>query len=134
MADHDQENASFPLSSIVRGTLVFIIVVAILTLLLSVLTELGWMITVFMPNYYYLFIIYIGIVCGAVYAGRNARQDGWLTGTGVGVLSSLLLLLILIFIVRERFQITAFIVKTLINAFIGAFGGIIGVNLAGQKS
>ncbi|TCL62956.1 putative membrane protein (TIGR04086 family) [Hydrogenispora ethanolica] len=128
----DQEKSSFPFRPILRGTLVFFAVVVILTVLLSILTELGWTITAFMPNDYYLFIIYIGIISGAVYAGKNAREDGWLIGISVGALSSLLLFLMVIFILRERFQIGVFVVKSLINAFIGAFGGIIGVNLAGK--
>lgn len=122
-----------PLKAIFKGSLVAILVIIILTFGLALLTEFGWTITVFMPSNMYLLIVYTGIIIGAISAGKNALENGWLTGIAVGALTSLIVLLMVIFISKSRVNVGIYVIKSLINAFIGAFGGIIGVNIGSRK-
>lgn len=117
-----------PLRSVVLGSLIALGLIFILTTVLAVMTEFGWTGTMqpFRDNVYML-VVYIGIVVGAVLAARRSKVNGWLTGIGVGVLSSFILLVLTVF-TGETVNWGVFAVKTLISGAIGVFGGIIGVN------
>lgn len=129
----DNQDLQLPLKAIFKGSLVAIVVIIIITFALALLTEFGWTITVFMPGNMYLLIVYTGIIIGAISAGKNGLENGWLTGIAVGALTSLIVLLMIILISKSRVNVGIYTIKSLINSFIGAFGGIIGVNIGSRK-
>ncbi len=129
----DREDAFFPTGSILYGGLAVILIALFVAVLLGVLTVFGWTGTVTWPNNsLFLLALYGVIVIASILAGWRSRQKGWAVGIGVGVVGSLFFL-ILASIIHEPIIIGIFLVKTLISCFIGAFGGIIGVNLSGNK-
>lgn len=131
--EFDQERSIAPLGSILYGTLTTLVVNLILTILFVVVTELGWL-AIIKPfsNHLYLFIGYIAVIIGSIAAGRESVTRGWLTGLGVGITCSFIFLILNTFI-GHPVAWGIFLAKMLINIFIGIFGGIIGVNLAGNK-
>ncbi|MGE5581333.1 MAG: TIGR04086 family membrane protein [Bacillota bacterium] len=130
--DFEREDSSIPVGSVVYGVFAVLLWLIILTVFLAAFTELGWTATVTWPdNHLYLIIFYAAVTIGSITAGWRSRERGWVVGAGVGFLSSVLLL-ILAFIMHQRFNIGVFMVKMFISSFIGAFGGIIGVNLGGK--
>ncbi|NLY75853.1 MAG: TIGR04086 family membrane protein [Firmicutes bacterium] len=128
------ENAnSFPFRPIVFGSVIAVGIVAALTLLVTVLTEFGWLGTIYWSDNLFSIFTYLGVTAGSIMAGLKSRARGWLTGLGAGVFSSALLLCLAVMI-GDTVQAGFFLTKALINGFIGVFGGIIGVNLAGNRS
>ncbi|HOP73918.1 MAG TPA: TIGR04086 family membrane protein [Bacillota bacterium] len=126
----EKENTmSIPFGPIMSGSLTVILIIFILALLFGVLTQLGWTGVMSWANDIWMLFIYGSVVIGAVLAGLKSGRNGWLTGAGVGVISSVFILL-LAFIMGEPVNWPVFLVKIAINAFIGAFGGIIGVNFS----
>lgn len=114
------------------GVLAAFMVLLISMFLLGCLTEFGWTGTIQWSDSLYLVIIYLSIIFGSVTAGLKSHQSGWLTGAGVGFFSSILLILLALGI-GEKIYWPLFLGKLLLNTFIGAFGGIIGVNLTGKE-
>jgi putative membrane protein (TIGR04086 family) len=127
-----QNENSFPFRSIIYGSFIVIGIVAILTLIVAILTELGWTGTIYWSENLFLVLTYFGITVGSVMAGFRSREQGWLTGIGTGILSSIWLL-ILAFIIGDTIHWGFYLTKTLISGFIGTFGGIIGVNLSTNR-
>ncbi len=132
--EFEQEHRLIPIGPILYGCLIVLVVNLVLTILFAVLTELGWLGMV-QPysNHLYLLMNYLAVITGSIAAGRESQVKGWLTGVGVGISSSVILMGIS--------SLTAlpvswgiFFVKALINVFIGTFGGVIGVNFAGRKN
>ncbi len=132
--EFERENPLVPIGPILYGCLVTLIVNLALTILLAVLTELGWM-AIVKPysNNLYLLMGYLAVIAGSITAGRESPVKGWLTGLGVGVTSSVVLM-ILNSLMTQPVVWGIFFTKTLINAFIGVFGGVIGINLATRKN
>ncbi len=131
--EYEQERTMVPVGSILYGTLVTLGVNLILTLIFAVLTELGWeaVIKPYADNLY-LFSGYLAVISGAVMAGRESYTKGWFAGLGVGLTSSVVFIVLNAFI-GQPLVWGIFLVKMLINGFIGTFGGIIGINLAGSR-
>lgn len=128
-----EEDKTFQAGPIFYGCLLTLAINLVLTILLAIATEFGW--TGIVKPYHnnlYLFIGYLAVIIGSVMAGKECPHHGWLTGLMVGLLSSLVLLMITAFIGQPVLW-GIFLIKMLIAIFIGVFGGIIGVNLAGNK-
>ena len=131
--EFEQERSTVPTGLILYGTLVTLVINLIFTILLAVLTELGWT-ALIKPysNNLYLLVGYLAVIIGSIIAGRESLAKGWLTGLGVGITSSIVLV-ILTTLLGHQVIWQIFLPKTFINIFIGIFGGIIGINLAGHK-
>ena len=131
--DFDRDDSVFPIGAVIYGCLAALFVDLILTTFAAVFTELGWTGTLTWPNNsLYLLFFFAAIVVGSVMAGWKSRQKGWAVGIGVAILCSILWL-VLALLLRERIHIGVFLFKTLLGILIGAFGGIIGVNVFGPK-
>ncbi len=128
------ENESFfPFRPIIYGSLLTIAIVTILALIVTVLTEFGWTGTIYWSDNLFLVITYFGVTVGSIMAGIRSREQGWITGLGAGILSSVWLL-ILGMLIGDTIHWVFFLTKSLISGFIGTFGGIIGVNLSGNRA
>ncbi|HEY8464733.1 MAG TPA: TIGR04086 family membrane protein [Bacillota bacterium] len=114
--------------SILIGGLTVLLGMVLLTVVLGTLTHLGWPGLLNCSNTFYLVMFYLALVTGSVYAGFNSQSMGWLTGAGVGLFASVLLLMISI-LTGPAVNWFFFSLKTLINCLIGALGGIIGINI-----
>lgn len=126
----EKQNAmSVPFGSILSGSLAVVLIIFAVSLLLGILTQFGWTGMLRWSNNLLMILLYGSVVIGAILAGLKSGRNGWITGVGVGVVSSFLILL-LAFMVGEPVSWPVFLVKIAINAFIGAFGGIIGVNFS----
>lgn len=131
--DFDQDEALFPIGAVIYGSLATLFFTLILATFTAVFTELGWTGTVSWPNNsLYLLFFFAAIVIGSVSAGWKSRKKGWAVGIGVAVITSVIWLVLALFM-QERVQPGIFLVKALLSIFIGAFGGIIGVNIFGGK-
>lgn len=131
--DFNRDDSIFPIGAVIYGSLAALFVDLILATFAAVFTELGWTGTVTWPNNsLYLLFFFVAIIIGSIMAGWKSRQKGWAVGTGVAVITSVIWLILALFL-RERIELGIFLVKTLLGIFIGAFGGIIGVNIFGGK-
>ena len=128
-----QNENLFPFRPIIYGSFLVLGIVTVLTLLITVLTEFGWTGTIYWSEDLFLGLTYFGVTVGAIMAGFRSREQGWLTGLGTGILSSVWLL-ILAYLIGDMVHWGFFLTKTLISGFIGTFGGIIGVNLAANRN
>jgi putative membrane protein (TIGR04086 family) len=115
--------------SIVKGTTACFFSVIFLTMILGGLTNLGWPGMLYWSGSGYLMLVYLSLTCGSIFAGLDSRNLGWVVGMGVGLLTSFILL-ISILLFGEGIKWGLFIFKTFIHCFIGAFGGIIGINIS----
>lgn len=127
-----QNENSFPLRSMIYGSLLVIGIVTIAALVIAVLTQFGWTGTIDWSEKIFLVLTYFGVIIGSIMAGFRSREQGWLTGLGTGILSSVWLLILAI-IIGDTVHWGFFLIKSLISGFIGTFGGIIGVNLATNR-
>lgn len=127
-----QNENSFPIRSIFFGSLIAIGIVTVLTLLVTILTEFGWTGTIYWSDNLFLGLTYLGVTAGSIMAGCRSREQGWLTGLGSGIFSSVWLLFLAL-LLGDNIHWGFFITKSLISGFIGTFGGIIGVNLAANR-
>ncbi|MGE5606117.1 MAG: TIGR04086 family membrane protein [Bacteroidota bacterium] len=127
-----QNENSFPLRSMIYGSFIVIGIVTVLALFITVLTQFGWTGTIYWSEKLFLVLTYFGVTTGSIMAGFRSREQGWLTGLGTGILSSVWLL-ILAFIIGDTIHWGFYLTKSLISGFIGTFGGIIGVNLAANR-
>lgn len=127
-----QNENSFPYRPIIYGSLITIGIIIILTLIATVLTEFGWIGTINWSDNLFLILTYLGVTVGSIMAGLKSREQGWLTGLGSGIISSVWLLILAMFI-GENIHWGFFLTKSLVSGFIGTFGGIIGVNLSGNR-
>jgi putative membrane protein (TIGR04086 family) len=131
--DYDRNESFFPIGAVIYGSLAVLLVNLILTTFMAVFTELGWTATVTWPNNsLYLLCFFIAMIVGSVLAGWKSRQKGWAVGISVAVVSSVMWLILALFL-HERIFMGVFLFKTLLSTFIGAFGGIIGVNVFNAK-
>lgn len=129
----EHEGVNLPIGPILYGCVIAVLAILVFTVLFSLMTQFGWTGTVRpYSNNIFLIADYFAIILGSIMAGRKSATTGWLVGIGVGLLSSLSLLLFTA-LMRQPVLWGVFTVKTLISCFIGAFGGIIGVNLAMGK-
>ncbi len=128
-----QNENYFPFRSMIYGSFFAIGIVTILALMIAVLTEFGWTGTVYWSENLFLALTYFGVTVGSIMAGFRSREQGWLTGLGTGILSSVWLL-ILAFIMGDTIHWGFYLIKSLISGFIGTFGGIIGVNLSANRA
>jgi putative membrane protein (TIGR04086 family) len=124
-----QNGNNIPVRPILKGSLFVILVILLFTVLLGLLTETGWTGTVKWSSSLYLIIIYLSIIAGSVIAGLKSARRGWITGVGVGLIGSLFILFLAI-LAGEMIRWPIYLIKTLINIFLGAFGGILGVNFS----
>lgn len=127
-----QNENSFPLRSMIYGSFLVIGIITILALFISVLTQFGWTGTIDWSEKLFLVLTYFGVIIGSVMAGFRSREQGWLTGLGIGILSAVWLLILAI-IIGDTVHWGFYLTKSLISGFIGIFGGIIGVNLAANR-
>lgn len=125
----EQTELHLPLKSILLGGLAAFVMVLLLATVITIMTSFGWTGIIRWASTLYLIAGYLAIVVGAIYAGYHSKVEGWITGIGVGLVSTILFLFIALF---SGTPVTwmAFLIKMLINSFIGSFGGIIGVNLS----
>jgi putative membrane protein (TIGR04086 family) len=129
----DREESLIPVGALIYGSLAAFFLVLILTTCVAVLTELGWTGTITWPNHtLYLLLLFGAVIGGSLMGGWRSREKGWAVGIGVGVISSLVWLILALFL-HERILFGFFLIKTLLSAFIATFGGIIGVNLSGNR-
>lgn len=125
-----QENGgSISYSSILKGGMVVLIIMVFLTVLLGILTNFGWSGLLKWSGGLYMIVLYLALVVGSIFAGMNSSTMGWVTGMGVGIITSVMLL-ILTKMFGEGMNWYFFTTKSFLNCFIGAFGGIIGINLS----
>lgn len=129
MMNLETSNGSLPIKSIFKGGLTVVLVILFFTVFLGILTQMGWTGTIKWAGSLYLIVIYLSIVIGSITGGMTSGQMGWVTGIGVGLIASILIL-VLAMIARENIAWPIYLLKTMLNSFIGAFGGIIGVNLS----
>lgn len=130
----EQEREKIPVRSILYGTLMALFMMLCLTFFLAVIIQFGWAGVENWPfTTIYLVVVYAATVFGSVAAGKRSMQQGWVVGVGVGLLSSLLILVIA-FMGSRSVHLGIYFIKMLINSFIGLFGGIIGVNLSNLRN
>jgi putative membrane protein (TIGR04086 family) len=115
--------------SIVNGTIVCFISLICLTIILGSLTNFGWPGMLHWPGSGYLMLVYFSLTGGSIFAGLYSRNLGWVVGMGVGLLTSFILLISAL-LSGEAIKWGLFILKAFIHCFIGAFGGIIGINIS----
>ncbi len=127
-----QNESSFPIRPIIYGSLISIGIIILLSLVVTILTEFGWTGTVYWSDQVFLILTYLGVIIGSIMAGLRSREQGWLMGLSSGILTSVWTL-ILAMLIGNQIHWGFFLVKTLISGFIGTFGGIIGVNLSGNR-
>ncbi|NLW48543.1 MAG: TIGR04086 family membrane protein [Firmicutes bacterium] len=127
-----QNETSFPIRPIIYGSLISIGIIILLSLIANLLTEFGWSGIIQWSENLFLSLTYLGVIAGSILAGLKSREQGWLTGMGSGIFS-LVWVLILAVLIGNSIHWGYFLVKLLISGFIGTFGGIIGVNLSGNR-
>ena len=127
-----QTRTELPIGPILNGSLTGIFLILIMTVFLGIITQFGWTGTVKWAGTLYLIVVYLAIVLGSILAGMKSGRQGWITGLGVGLLSSIFIL-ILAAIAGENIGWPIFLLKSLVNSFVGVFGGIIGVNFANRE-
>ena len=120
---------SLPVRPILYGSMITMLLTLIVILMLAFLTELGWQGLIKWAPQLYLGAIYFGVVLGGVFAGKRSATQGWLSGLGVGLLTSTGFLLLAV-LSDLNFHWGYFLIKTILGGLVGCCGGIIGVNLA----
>lgn len=128
-----QNETPFPIRPIIFGSLISIGIIIFLSLIVTILTEFGWSGSIQWSDNLFLMLTYFGVTIGSIMAGLKIREQGWLTGLGSGILSSVWIL-VLAALIGNSIHWGFFLAKMLISGFIGTFGGIIGVNLSGKHS
>ncbi|HYH02537.1 MAG TPA: TIGR04086 family membrane protein [Bacillota bacterium] len=129
MSNYKQnDDNSISYQSIFKGGLVVLLLIVLLTIVLGTLTHLGWSGLLNSSGTFYMVMLYLALVSGAVYAGYSSQNLGWATGIGVGLVASVLFLMIAV-LSGEPFNWLIFILKAVLNCFIGALGGVIGINI-----
>jgi putative membrane protein (TIGR04086 family) len=123
------ESTSFSYVAVVKGVIVCLLSIILVTMILGSLTHAGWRGMLYWSGGGYLVLLYLPLTVGAICAGFYSRQLGWVVGLGVGLVTSVFFLFNAWF-AGENVKMFLFVVKTLINCFIGAFGGIIGINIS----
>lgn len=74
-------------------------------------------------------ILIISVAIASAYGGKKTRRRGWMFGSVLGLIFSILLIPFGM-VIGQDFVIDIFLVaKMLVTAAVGAIGGIIGVNL-----
>jgi putative membrane protein (TIGR04086 family) len=127
-----QNETSFPIRSIIYGSFISIGIIIFLSLIVTILTEFGWSGIIQWSENLFLSLTYLGVITGSILAGLKSREQGWLTGMGTGILCSVWVL-ILVLLIGNSIHWGFFLVKLFISGFVGTFGGIIGVNLSGNR-
>jgi putative membrane protein (TIGR04086 family) len=112
-----------------RGSVATLFCIIIASVSLGSMIHWGAAEQIFDSGSLYLILLFASLTCGAIYSGALSQNRGWVTGSGVGLLTSLILLMIALGTGKE-INWPIYLFKTLINCFIGAFGGIIGINTA----
>ena len=131
--DYNQETSLIPLKPIIYGCLIMLFTIFILTVILAITVELGWMGTIQpFSNDLYIVLFYLAVVTGSIMAGLKSGSRGWLAGIGVGLCSSIILMILTVFL-GLKVNVGIYLVKVLLSSFIGIFGGIIGVNIGGGR-
>jgi putative membrane protein (TIGR04086 family) len=128
MTFHQNELGNFILGPIVKGTIVGFLTVIFLTIGLGMITNAGWQGMLHWSSGAYLMLVYLSLIIGSLCAGFYSCNSGWVVGMGVGLLISFLFLINAL-LSGEGIKWLFFIFKTFIHCFIGAFGGIIGINI-----
>lgn len=129
MNNYNQNNDnSISYRSIFKGGLVVLLVIVFLTIALGTLTHLGWPGLLNSSDTFYMVMLYLALVSGAIYAGYSSKNLGWVSGLGVGLVASVLFLIVTI-LSGEPFNWLIFLLKLVLNSFIGALGGVIGINI-----
>jgi putative membrane protein (TIGR04086 family) len=128
MGFSSENNDSFSCVTIFRGGMVTLFCVIIASVSLGSAIHFGAAEQIFDSGSLYLILLSVSLTLGAIYGGATSQNRGWVTGIGVGFLTSLLLLMIALG-TNAEINWSIYLLKTLINCFIGAFGGIIGINV-----
>jgi putative membrane protein (TIGR04086 family) len=115
--------------SVFRGSMVALFCIIIAAVSLGSVIHWGAAEQIFDSGSLYLILLFTSLTFGAIYGGASSRNRGWVTGIGVGLLTSLIVLMIALG-TNVEINWSIYPLKTLINCFIGAFGGIIGINTA----
>ena len=131
MNTNNDENRSVSYLAILKGSLLVLVGIVIITMALGTMTHLGWPGLLNCSGTFYMVMFYLTVVVGAIYAGLCSQNQGWVTGAGVGLLASMFLLVITL-LSPEPLGGWSFVLKTLVNSLVGALGGIIGVNITKQ--
>jgi putative membrane protein (TIGR04086 family) len=123
------EYPSFSYVAVAKGVIVCLLTIILATIILGGFTDAGWTGMLYWSDGGYLALVYLSLTAGAISAGVFSRSSGWVVGLGVGLLTSIFFL-INAWLAGENVNLMLFIAKTFINCFIGAFGGIIGINIS----
>ena len=74
-------------------------------------------------------ILIISVAIASAYGGKKTRRRGWLFGSALGLIFTILLIPFGMAIGQAFAIDVLFVAKMLVTAAVGAIGGIIGVNL-----
>jgi putative membrane protein (TIGR04086 family) len=129
MGFNQEKNDSLTYVSIFRGSMVTLLGILLATIVIGIIVHFGVAVKAFESGSLYMLLLFASLAIGAIYAGSATQQMGWITGAGVGFVTSLFLLMIAMGAGQE-INWSIYPLKALINCFIGAFGGIIGINTA----
>lgn len=123
-----ENNDSLSCVTIFRGGMVTLSYIIIASVSLGSIIHFGATEQIFDSGSLYLILLFSSLTLGAIHGGASGQNRGWVTGIGVGFFTSLLLLMIALG-TNAEINWSIYLLKTLINCFIGAFGGIIGINV-----
>jgi len=128
----NRQATDFTVKPIFFGVISALFVIIIGVVILGILTEFGWTGSLEWPGTLYSLFVYLAIVIGSVTAGLKSGKQGWLTGMGVGIASSFCFFIFAVWFGNKIYW-PLFPLKVFISAFIGIFGGVIGVNFAKRQ-
>lgn len=134
LVEYSDEKIRLPIGPIIYGCLVTFFWLLCISIVAAIAVEFGWTVTI-APYQRNLFLGfgYLALITGSIAASLKSNTHGWLIGLGVGLGSSIIFLILETICGGGVAHWGIYLVKTLIVAFIGLFGGIIGVNISGSR-
>ncbi|MCL6588586.1 MAG: TIGR04086 family membrane protein [Firmicutes bacterium] len=129
-----EEKFRLPIGPIIYGCLVTFFCLLCVTIVIAIAVESGWTVTIapYQRNLF-LGLGYLALITGSITGGLKSNFHGWLVGLGIGLGVSLIFLILETVSGAGAPHWGIYLVKTLISAFIGLFGGIIGVNISSSR-